>query len=197
MTRSVASICAVRRSARPQVLRPAARCSLNPVRYTALTTVNIVPAWFLLLCFIAPAAAAAQTHDTVWVWSNECVHPKTLALEVRFDGREVYRTQLPICRAERSAENADGVSFRFASNRPIVWVGYRSETGDTSTVGPLQGIIWQAGGESDHLILGVAFTADSTLYMNSLFRALPDRPARDDYARGLEVRTFPVSPGRR
>ncbi len=153
----------------------------------------LVTAFAILL---APLEVYAQGHDTVWVWSAMCGQPRTIALDVRLDQSLIYHTRLPMCRVERALEIGETIRFSFTPHRPIVWMGYRTDKGDTTNADtPVEGRIWQAGGDPDALLLGVVMSSADGMHMNAIHVVRPGKPSEKDLAAGLFVRTYPVPSG--
>lgn len=152
----------------------------------------------LLLASSWPAATQAQDSEIVWVWNQRCPKPTTVALRVRLDGKDIYSTLLPICRWERRFEDGTA-SFRFTAARPLIWYGYRSDEGDgtedpgekTAAGTPFEVDFWQAGGETDAIVLGYSVAATDAIHMNSLHQLSPSRKMITTIAPGLVLETWP------
>ncbi len=147
---------------------------------------------------VAASALHAQDHDTVWVWNARCHNPTIIAIRVRLDEVTIYRTSIPICRWGRLFENGQA-RFRFTPRRPLVWYGYRSDEGDSTTdVGdttaantPFRIDLWQAGGETDAIELGFTADAKDGLHMNSIHFVWPTKRSTTTMAPGLVLETWP------
>jgi hypothetical protein len=152
----------------------------------------------LLIAVNFATISMAQDHDLVWVWNKQCPKPTTVTLQVRLDGTTIYSTSLPLCRWEREFEKGKA-SFRFTLSRPLVWYGYRSDEGDgtkdpgeTMAAGTTMEVdFWQAGGETDAIILGYSVTANNRIYMNSLHIPSPTHSSTITMAPGLILITWP------
>ena len=115
---------------------------------------------------VGTSTAEAQEHDRVWVWNARCPTPTNVALGVRLDGKTVYATSLSLCQWERRYEEGKA-TFHFTPPRPLVWYGYQSDEsdgtkdpGDTTAAGTILEVnFWQAGGESDVILLGYSVAA--------------------------------------
>ena len=154
---------------------------------------------FLIAVSVAAISASrSEDHDRVWVWNPRCPTPTKVHLRVRLDGTTIYATSLPLCRWERHFEKGKA-SFRFTSARPLVWYGYRSDQGDgakdpgdTTPAGTtLEVDFWQAGGESDVIVLGYTVAAADGLHMNSLHPLSPTQKRTSTMAPGLVLETSP------
>jgi hypothetical protein len=81
----------------------------------------------------------------------------------------------------------------------LVWYGYRSEEsktapdpGDTTAAKTRFEIdLWQAGGETDAILLGVSADAPDGLHMNTLHILEPDKRVETVLAPGLVLATWP------
>ena len=157
-----------------------------------------------LVCFgllAAPLATTglhAQAHAIAWVWSTHCHNPSSIALSLRLDGRILYRGSIPICRWEKRFMNGR-LHFRFSPPRPLVWYGYRSDAED-STQGPgdttaantsFEVEMWEAGGETDAVLLGFAAVAKDGIHMNAIHFLYPDKASSTTMAPGLVLETRP------
>ena len=147
---------------------------------------------------LGAAVLHAQVHDKVWVWNAKCHSPSMIAIRVRLDGAELYRSSIPICRWERRFEKGKG-TFRFTPSRALVWYGYRSDEGDsTKDVGdttvantPLEVDLWQAGGEVNAIELGVTAEAPDGLHMNTTHMLWPGKRTQTTLTPGLVLETWP------
>jgi hypothetical protein len=171
-----------------------------PTERTAL-----IASFVLVSMSVAASSLDAQDRDTVWVWNARCHDPTIIAIRVRLDGKPVYRSSVPICRWERQFEKGRA-SFRFTPRRPLVWYGYRSDEGDsTRDVGdttvantPFEIDLWQAGGETDAVELGLQAVASDGLHMNSIHLLWPTKRSSTTMAPGLVLETWPDDrPGHR
>jgi hypothetical protein len=158
----------------------------------------------LLACAVlggAPGATTplhAQAHDTVWVWNARCHAPSFVAIRVRLDSATLYSSSIPICRWERRFEKGRA-RFRFAPTRSLVWYGYRSDEGDsTKDVGDTTAAntsfevdLWQAGGETDVIEMGLTATARDGLHMNTIHLLSPTKRSETTIAPGLVLETWP------
>lgn len=160
-----------------------------------MLSVDIRQASYLLLFFVAlfPASAVNQelsmqqkAPDVVWTWSKQCSTKLQLNVSVRLDGKVLYQGFIPICRGVRDGEDGR-VDFGFSSSH-LFDRQYRARKTDT-----IEGNIWQAGGETDALILGVSFATKKQSLLNTLHVASPDRKTSTELDKGLYITTYPVS----
>jgi hypothetical protein len=133
----------------------------------------------------------SQEQDTVWVWDPVCHNACFVAIRVRLDGAAIYRDSIPVCRAERRLEKGKS-SFRFTSRRPVVWYGYRNDAGDTTAANtPFEIDLWQAGGDTDAILLGVSAVASDGIHMNTIHVLTLTKPSETTLAPGLVLETSP------
>ena len=97
---------------------------------------------------------------------------------------------MSVCRWTRESESGTA-SFQFVSPRPFVWQGYRSDRDVTPKGKKLKVDFWQAGGESDEMVLGYSVAADDGLHMNGLHFLAPSETRRSRPSVGLIVETRP------
>jgi hypothetical protein len=147
---------------------------------------------WLVVTLLAPTRLLAQQDEIVWAWFTRCRQQKTVVLDVRLDQKLLYHSSFPICRVERQMEPRKRLEFSFTAPRSIVWKGYRSDEGDTTVADTEFAVsIWQAGGDPDALLLGVAVSAADVLHMNTILIVRPDKASLDQLADGLSVSTHP------
>jgi hypothetical protein len=149
----------------------------------------------ILLLNVSAVSSAASPQDAVrnseatgsWHWFEGCGNTKTLGLVVLLDGKAVYRSQFSVCRNNGPTPTAEErkIVLRFKGGR--VFQGeYRTSATQTIEVN-----IWQAGADSDALLLGVTFVSDRVL-LNTIHVAKPDSASVSQLDRGIVVKTFPL-----
>lgn len=120
-----------------------------------------------------------------------------MTLEVRFDDRIVQKSMFPLCRATRETINRQGqdgrIEFTWRPNRVIVWQGYRETDDRTAANEVIEVNIWEAGADPDALTLGVTVMNRNRILMNTLHVAHPAARDESAIAKGLVVRTSPVT----
>jgi len=132
-------------------------------------------------------ARSSETSDT-WHWFESCGGTRNLELVVLLDGKAVYRSRFAVCRNSGPTLTAEHrkIVFHFKGGR--VFQGkYRTLATQT-----IEANIWQAGADSDALLLGVTFVSDRVL-LNSIHVAKPDSTSESQLDRGVVVRTFPLT----
>lgn len=103
--------------------------------------------------------------------------------------KALYRTVVTICRRERSQIAQTHWPFSFI---PSTWLVLSNDS-----VGPdelVVGDIWQAGGESDALELGVSLESHKKIVVNAVHVASADSPSHTPVADGLYVETLLLPP---
>jgi hypothetical protein len=152
-------------------------------------TVKCIPLFFAAL-FVTPAIAQQPslgpiTSEVVWTWSKQCDGKHELGVTVRLERKMLYHGILPVCRGSRDVEDGR-VEFRF-SGEHLFQGEYRTRLTDA-----IVGNIWQAGGESDALILGISFDTKKQILLNTLHVASPDKQVSSELNKGLFITTYPV-----
>lgn len=147
----------------------------------------------ILLAACLPSAMQAQS-GPVWFWFATCGGP-AMNLEVRLDGRMLYKSTFPLCRASRKSPESQGessrVQFYFCPGRTIKWLGYRDAPEKTGADQLIETDLWQAGADPDDLLIGVSFISGSRIYMNTVVVARPGHRDSTTVADGLVVTTYP------
>jgi hypothetical protein len=147
------------------------------------------PLLFTALAAVSAVAQQLPTHsqsgDKVWIWSKQCNGQRKLSVIVRSDTKVLFSGVLPICRGSREAENGR-VEFHFAGGRTFQG---KYPTRSTDLV---EGDMWQAGGESNAIILGVSFAASKHELLNTLYIARPEKKASSELDKGLSIATDPI-----
>jgi hypothetical protein len=146
---------------------------------------------FLAVLFASPEFAqqpstSTGTSEAVWTWSKQCGGNHELGVTVRLERKVLYRGILPICRGSREAEDGR-VEFHFSGGHRFQGE-YRTRSTDS-----IAGDIWQAGGESDALVLGVSFDSMRHVLLNTLHVARPDKQTSSELDKGLVITTYPIS----
>jgi hypothetical protein len=171
---------------------------LCPLRRKVLTVRLFKVAATLLLAITTvtadahPQASARQTQTDSWF--KKCSKPRTLGLEVLLNNKVVHRSSFPICRTTGVPENVEAqkriVEFYFSGGH-VFQDQYR-----TTASQKIEGNIWQAGAESNAILLGVSFMTKNHVLLNTIHAAKCDKVSTSLIDRGIAVRTFPVPPKR-
>lgn len=122
--------------------------------------------------------------ERVQIWSQKCVDPQHLGVTVRFHTKVLYQGTLPICKGRRDEEEGK-LHFRISAGYPL-----RSAS---HTHVPVEGDIWQASGDPDALILGIALMGPRKIWVNSLHVAKVDQIATSEIDEGLFISTYPLA----
>jgi len=148
------------------------------------------------------SSAATSAPDSAWSW-NVCCGASALFIEIRLDGRSMYHTVVPICRAhwseQRRALDSPGVSFSFRPSRAIVWHGYRDREDVAPAGAPLAIELWQASADGNSLMLSITASDATTkaIYMKTVHVANVNKDSATDIARGLTLFSRPHQLGSR
>lgn len=155
---------------------------------------NRIYAKSILLFFtvmpVVPAVAqqtpsGPETPGLVWTWSTKCDSNHKLGVTVSLDRKVLYHGVLPICRGSRETESGRA-TFHFAASH-LFQGEYRTRSTD-----PIEGDIWQAGGEPDVLILAISLDTKKQILLNTLHIARPDRQSSSELDKGLFITTHPL-----
>jgi|GEM_PF-1778441 len=150
-----------------------------------------------LIAMIATAGALPQgppkvspvRDETGWHWFQNCNEHKAMRLEVLLDGKIIYHSSFPICRANtgsNAARRQRVIAFYFKGGH--VFQGEYH----TAREQIIEGNIWQAGADSDAMLLGVSFSSKKQVLLNTIHVAKPDSASASEVDRGIVVRTFPT-----
>jgi len=144
----------------------------------------------------APVAQRCQDapRTSFWAWylmEDDCRGCEKLGLELLLDGKSVHSCTLKVRHMERtkalsSKHLARTFAFSFKGGHNFQ-NEYPTTPQDTIEVN-----IWQAGVESDELILGVSFVGKHRILLNTLHFAKPDRASEMLLDPGLLIRTYPL-----
>lgn len=153
----------------------------------------------LLIAVIATGVALAQgppkvspaRDETAWHWFQTCSENKAMRLEVELDGKIIYRSSFPVCRANSGSNPAEGrqriIVFYFKGGH-LFQDEYR-----TARTQFIEGNIWQAGADPDAMLLGVSFSGKKQVLLNTIHVTKPESVSASEVDRGMVVRTFPPS----
>jgi len=148
----------------------------------------------LLVLFAVPltlasqAIAATQPADIAgWQWSSQCSSPRRFEAEVILNRQKIYTTVFDICRLplpNGATKTQRILKFDLASPRESLFGEHKGER--------LEGNIWEAGRDSDALLLGVSFVGPKQIWCNTIHVVYPERSSKTLLARGFQIRTHPV-----
>jgi hypothetical protein len=145
----------------------------------------------LLPVSVSGQARPSPSGDVVWHWFGNCASSDSLVLAVALDGKSIYSSAFPICRRRRADIKPEPqqrlLEFRF-DGEPRRFRARNRVTG----MQPIAGNIWEAGGEGDAILLGVSFSTEDQVLLNTIHVARADAPSRSERVRGLVVTTRPV-----
>jgi hypothetical protein len=146
---------------------------------------------FLNLLLVLPADAQQsssrlETPDAIGMWSKQCSGTQKLGVTIRMKSKMLYQGVLPICRGSRSGE--DGRVMIHFSGGHLFQGEYPTRSLDV-----IEGDVWQAGGESDALILGVSFSTQKQVLLNTVHIAKPNKQTSSELDKGLFITTYPVT----
>lgn len=148
----------------------------------------------LFLLSLSPPSLSPQEAPVVpgplWSWFGNCGEKRYMGLEVVLNGKVIHRSSFPICpiadRSEEIGPQQKTVVFSFKGGH--VFQG-EYHTARTQTI---EGNIWQAGADPGTILLGVSFSTEKQVLLNTIHVAKPGSGSRSEIDRGLIVRTFPI-----
>lgn len=120
-----------------------------------------------------------------------------MALEIKLDRQLLFQRTVATCHGARDTSAGDQrqIEFSFRAGRPLVWWGYLAEDAEhaeTTAAGLRFTVqIWQAGADSDAMLLGVVAMVGNQLHMNTIHIASPAESDTTEIADGLRVITRP------
>jgi hypothetical protein len=142
--------------------------------------------WILIS---AAAVAAAPTADApTWRWYVTCPSPAVTRIHVTLRGRPLLDATVPVCRVPEGARStkAEGTVLEFHFRGDPSWF----DTEETSVPGTaIEGNIWQAGGETYGMLLGVAFVGAGRVLLNTVHIAQDGEHSSAPVAKGVVVST--------
>jgi hypothetical protein len=106
------------------------------------------PSAILASAAFGVAVAADPSGSLVVSWSEKCLHPKQLIVELIVDGHREYQRSIPTCLVERSSLPGGRMTTTLRADR--------SHFGEPRLTQP-EADCWQAGADPDALILGISF----------------------------------------
>jgi len=107
-------------------------------------------------------------------------------MQVTLNGKRIYSTSFGICHVSNYSQpmkHQRTLVFRIAGGHKSLFGEPRQEA--------LEGNVWQAGRDTNDILLGVSFAGPKRVWCNSLHILNPDRASRTILAHGLVVLTEP------
>jgi hypothetical protein len=136
---------------------------------------------------VKPSANAGD--EAVWHWYSECAKPVTMKVEIVQRGALVFATTFPMCKLRR--DQATDEKFQRHITFPLSDERLRLFGQPAKTA--FEGDFWQAGMESDGLMLGLSFSTPDLVAYNGLVFADPSRAVEQKVAPGVLVRLSPIA----
>jgi hypothetical protein len=121
-----------------------------------------------------------------------------MGLEVVAGRKIIYRSSFPVCPINDYSEKVkDLLSARETPGHKLVFSfkGGRVFQGEyrTTPTQTIEGNVWQAGTNPGAILLGVSFTTDKQVLLNTIHVAEQGRASTSEIDPGLTVRTFPIT----
>jgi hypothetical protein len=139
---------------------------------------------------VPPQSAPASP---AWHWFEDCADKTMMAVEVKVDGKSVFKSSFPICKSGSTPANDRNGKQKILA---FTFKGGRKFQGEYQTSGEdiVEGNIWQAGADSDDLLLGISFVSrkQNQILLNTIQVAPPDRRSVEEVDPGIFVQTSPI-----
>lgn len=145
---------------------------------------------------VSGQARTSAPNEVVWHWFGVCASGDSLVLDVRLDGNALYSSTFPICRVRRREIKPEPqqriLEFRF-DGEPHRFRRRYQESGPQ----PIDGSIWEVGGDRQTIRLGVQLATEQQVLLNTTHVARAGSSSRSERVRGLVITTRPVRRGAR
>jgi len=115
-----------------------------------------------------------------------------MAIQMVSKGRTIYHSNFRICQTRASDPNTERQKRRriFHFSGEYTFQGtYRAGKNGT-----IEGNIWQAGADSDAILLGVSFVAHQQVLLNTIHVVKPGKSTQSRLDQDLFMRTDPLKP---
>jgi hypothetical protein len=133
---------------------------------------------------------SAESEGPVWFWLDDCPDTHLLGLKLLIDGKVVYKAKLRICQEGRSdlktEQKQSEAKFHFPGGHTF------QDTYPTKVSDQVEGDIWQAGADSNDLLLGVSFATKSQILLNTIHIAKPGKAIQSTLDSRIVVKTYPL-----
>ncbi len=148
---------------------------------------------------LMPVSVSGQTrtsapNEVVWHWYGVCASGDSLVLEVRLDGNALYNSTFAICQVRRREIKPEPqqriLEFRFDGEPHRFRSRYH-----TSGTQPIDGSIWEVGGDRQAIRLGVQLATEQQVLLNTTHVARARFASRSERVHGLVITTRPVRRG--
>ena len=122
-----------------------------------------------------PRAVALPTAEPVWEWFQKCKSSRAMRIELLINRRVTYRSSFPVCRIARDAEPPQKrIQFSFAGGQ-LFQGKYHTTKAET-----IEGNFWLAGTERNLLLLGISFTTENQVLLNTIHAVRVDRASTSE-----------------
>jgi hypothetical protein len=125
--------------------------------------------------------------DAVWFWFGGCRNGTPMGLKITVEEQTVHHLTFRACRMERSDANTNKEKkitvFQFSGGRTLH---------DTNQGEKIEGNIWQAGADSDDIVLGVSLIAHGQILLNTVHIVRPGKSTQSTLDRDIVIKTYPL-----
>src|SRR5260370_25459858 len=145
--------------------------------------------------FLSGQGRTSAPNEVVWHWYGVCASGDSLVLEVRLDGNALYNSTFAICHVRRTEIKPEPqqriLEFRFDGEPHRFRSRYH-----TSGMQPIDGSIWEVGGDRQAIRLGVQLATEQQVLLNTTHVARARSASRSERGHGLVITTRPRRRGR-
>ena len=144
----------------------------------------------LAVCTLGMSSApeqsfAAESNVPVWHWFSECAKGHKIELQVLLDGSPIYSSSFYVCPMLRSSIIPEPKQRILEFTLPTK----AQQRLRTPAKVAVEGNIWEAGSESDSVLLGISFSTKDQVLLNTLHIAEMGRTSSSELVPGLIVKT--------
>jgi len=135
--------------------------------------------------------------EIVWHWFSQCPKADTMCVEILLQNKIIYKTSFPVCAKYRnnikSNESTKVLKYYFKADCNIFKTGedaYLDSLFRSFGIQRIEGNIWEAGKDTNEILLGISFIAKNQILLNSIHFAMHDYIYTSEQAKGLFVKTY-------
>jgi hypothetical protein len=149
-----------------------------------------------LVALLVPALLRGQSTSVndpaLWTFYGTCAHPTAMVVELRADEHLIQRRTVRFCHLLNARDKERGFRLMMSS----LMRGGRTFQGEyvTTRSETIHADVWQAGADSDAVILGVSFANKRQIFLNTLHILMPGKARTDTLDLGLTIASYPVRP---
>ena len=130
-------------------------------------------------------SVTTESNVPVWHWSRGCAKAHKVELQVIMDGAAIYSSSLSVCPMLRGSMIPEPKQQTLEFTLPTK----AKQRLRAPVKVAVEGNIWEAGSESNSVILGISFSTKNQVLLNTLHIAEMGRTSSSELAPGLIVKT--------